>query len=68
MNHIEVFTDGELSNVKGFISYPRLHKFLVENGEIGLDEKVTHFEVTDRGIQYGVEQKKALNESNKGGV
>lgn len=54
----KVMTEGERSNLRGFISWSRLEDALVQSGDIkGFREIVTDFEVTEQGIHFGIKDR-----------
>ena len=54
----KVMTEGERSNLRGFISWGRLEDALVQSGDIkGFREIVTDFEVTEKGIHFGIKDR-----------
>jgi hypothetical protein len=50
-------TKGKKSCLIGYLSWERLEKVLRSSKEIGDMEVITHFEVKDEGIQFGIQKK-----------
>lgn len=55
---LEIPITKEKSCVKGFIGWVRLEDVLRESGDIAKDEILTHYEITDQGIDFGVVKQK----------
>ena len=55
-------TEGKKSCVKGFIGWERLEIALRLSDDIRPHEIITHFEIVDNGIQFGVEKEGKTDE------